>query len=321
MSSPLQPDDRFEAGTIQEARELLNAELPDQRFVDDQYLDWLYNKNPYGQAITGFRRNDQGVLDGHYALIPQRYSTVDGPIPFMFSLNAVSRSGAQKKGHFVSLTKELFGRARDAGFVGAIGVTNDNSTRAVKRTDFRYLGPMPVIVRPAVGRLRSTWSHHRVDAELLDGDFLERMLVDAPLEAQRGMRNLWTPEYLRWRLASPHNRGYVIHISDDLFVVSNQHRVGPVPVAVILKVLLRRPTAKPQAMLDGHDAMLAAARFHNAPASLYGGFNIDVQVEGWHPPRSRLPSPMNLNYVPFTGAIPVTTFDVETYEFLDCDAY
>ena len=54
MSSPLQPDDRFEAGTIQEARELLNAELPDQRFVDDQYLDWLYNKNPYGQAIRDF---------------------------------------------------------------------------------------------------------------------------------------------------------------------------------------------------------------------------------------------------------------------------
>jgi hypothetical protein len=162
-----------ETGTFEEARELLNAELPDPRFVDDAYLDWLYRQNPYGPAITGFRRSgtapeagtangagtvdgagagdpdtgERSRLDGHYALIPQRYVTPDGPIPFMFSLNAVSRSGSQRRGTFVSLTKELFARAAEAGYVGAIGVTNDNSTRAVKRTAFRYLGPMPVIAR------------------------------------------------------------------------------------------------------------------------------------------------------------------------------
>ena len=55
---------------------LLDAELPDVRFRDDQYLAWLYEQNPYGPAI---QRNvdEDGVRVAHYALIPQWYRDRD----------------------------------------------------------------------------------------------------------------------------------------------------------------------------------------------------------------------------------------------------
>ena len=312
------------SGTLEEAQDLLNTELPDPRFVDGAYLEWLYHQNPYGDAITGFRRSESGDrLDGHYALIPQRYRTPEAQIPFMFSLNAVSRSGSQRRGTFVSLTRELFARAAEAGFVGALGVTNDNSTRAVKRTDFRYLGPMPVIVRPhrgSVGKTGSAWTHTRISEATLTTELLDRALEDVDCTPRRGIANDWNADYLKWRLQAPHNRGYVLHEHPDVVAISTVHRAGPLPVAVLLK-LLPRGAATERAPINANFVMEAIAGFHRAPAALYAGFNESAKITGYHPPRRLLPAPLNLNYVPFNGAIPTTGLHVATYEFLDCDAY
>src|SRR5436190_5732495 len=68
--------------------ELLDAELPSPRFVDDAYLHWLYDENPYGPAIQR-AADDGGVRVAHYAMVPQRYRGPDGVVPAAFSLNAV----------------------------------------------------------------------------------------------------------------------------------------------------------------------------------------------------------------------------------------
>lgn len=307
-------------GTLENARELLNAELPDPRFVDERYLRWLYHENPYGEGIYGFRYDDAGRCVGHYGLIPQRYATPGGPIRFMFSLNAVSRTGGQRRGVFVSLTKELFARAAEADYVGAVGVTNDNSTRAVKRTAFRYLGPMPVVVQPRrPGRKTADRWHHHSAADVCGNTALADELCGSLVRpARRGVRNEWTSQYLRWRLGSPNSRPYTVHSNDRFVVVSTVHHVGPVPVGVVLKVLAREA---PTTAISGGEVMQAVAEFHGAPAALYAGFNCEVAIGGWHPPRRLLPAPLNLNYVPFNGTIPATSFDLETYEFFDCDAY
>ncbi|HEY8061024.1 MAG TPA: hypothetical protein VID94_19810, partial [Acidimicrobiales bacterium] len=67
--------------------ELLNAELPDPRFVDDAYLAWLYDRNPDGPAIQA-AADEGGVRVAHYALVPQTYRNAAGEAPFLFSLNA-----------------------------------------------------------------------------------------------------------------------------------------------------------------------------------------------------------------------------------------
>ncbi len=79
--------------------ELLAAELPAARYVDEAYLRWLYDENPYGPAIQR-GVDDDGVRVAHYALIPQRYRGRDGVVPAAFSLHAVVRSGTQRKGYF-----------------------------------------------------------------------------------------------------------------------------------------------------------------------------------------------------------------------------
>jgi len=79
--------------------ELLNAELPDPRFVDEEYLTWLYYRNPVGPAIQAAADED-GVRVAHYALVPQTYRNAAGAAPFLFSLNAVTRRGTQRKGYW-----------------------------------------------------------------------------------------------------------------------------------------------------------------------------------------------------------------------------
>ena len=59
---------------------LLAAELPDARYVDEAYLHWLYDLNPYGPAIQrGVDEDDVRVA--HYALVPQRYRGPEGVVP------------------------------------------------------------------------------------------------------------------------------------------------------------------------------------------------------------------------------------------------
>ena len=52
--------------------ELLNAELPDPRFVDASYLHWLYDRNPLGAGIFDSVDDDDGSRLAHYALIPHQ---------------------------------------------------------------------------------------------------------------------------------------------------------------------------------------------------------------------------------------------------------
>src|SRR6478672_4682514 len=95
--------------------ELLQAELPAARYVDETYLRWLYDENPYGAAIQR-AVDDDGVRVAHYALIPQRYRGRDGVVPAAFSLHAVVRSGTQRKGYFQKLGAEIYDEAGAAGW-------------------------------------------------------------------------------------------------------------------------------------------------------------------------------------------------------------
>lgn len=310
----------------EKSTELLDAELPDPRFVDTRYLTWLYDQNPHG---PGFHESvdEDGVRMAHYAVIPQEYRSADGPARMVFSLNAVTRSGAQRKGWFTTLGERLYARAADWGALGVIGVSNENSTPpVVRKLGFRLLGPLPVKVVPAAGRAAAGVATYRADgafltgpagAEILDG------LDDQPVEH---WVNRWTPEYLRWRLAAPNMASpYWVHASRGLVAVTAREHVGGVPVAVVLKLAPRasRPELHPdyQLPLDAAGLVRAACRFHRAPFAVYAGFNRHVTLRGIRPPRRLLPSPLNLIYRGLSPEAPNETFELDTFEFLDMDAY
>ena len=137
------------AGPVDHRRtaELLDAELPALRFRDGTFLEWLYDENPLGPGIHE-SIDDEGVRVAHYGLIPQEYRSQEGPAPFVFSLNAVTRSGLQRKGYFSQIGQRIWAEAAERGVIGVVGVTNDRSLKPVVRLGWRFIGRLPVLVVP-----------------------------------------------------------------------------------------------------------------------------------------------------------------------------
>jgi hypothetical protein len=311
MTSPSPPD---RARDNQRNTGLLAAELPDARYVDEAYLHWLYDENPYGPAIQRAVDEDD-VRVAHYALIPQRYRGRDGVVPAAFSLHAVTRSGTQRKGYFQKLGAEIYDEAGAAGWQFSSGVCNDKSIGAVtKYMGWKTPGPLPVklcVPTHTGGGVAS----QRVDAALLESDRFAELtagLDDFPVDQ---WTNSYTPEYLRWRLACP-STTYALHTTDDLVAVSTTDTRFGVRAAVILK-LLRRSERPVRA-----DRVIAAAcRFHRAPYAVYAGFNTRVKVRGIQPPRKLQPSPLHLILRSLSPTVDQATLTLDTFEFLDMDAY
>jgi hypothetical protein len=61
--------------------------------------------------------------------------------------------------------------------------------------------------------------------------------------------------------------------------------------------------------------------YHRAPVIVYAGFNARVRVRGLRPPRRWQPSPLNLIFRSLTERAPKRGFRLDTFEFLDMDAY
>jgi hypothetical protein len=296
--------------------ELLRAELPAARYVDDVYLRWLYDENPYGPAIQR-AVDDDGVRVAHYALIPQRYRGTDGVVPAAFSLHAVTRSGTQRKGYFQQLGAEIYDEAATAGWQFSTGVCNDKSIGAVvKYMGWKTPGPLPVKLCVPLHTGRGVHSEP-VDAALLASsrfaDFTSG-LDDFPVEQ---WTNSYCSDYLRWRLACPSTR-YAIHTTDDVFAVTTTDVRFGVRAAVILKVLRRGSATEPT---TADSIVGAACRFHRAPYAVYAGFNPRVRLRGIQPPRRLQPSPLHLILRSLSSAVDQDTLAVDTFEFLDMDAY
>lgn len=297
--------------------ELLDAELPDERFVDDQYLHWLYDLNPLGPAYQQ-EADEDGVRVAHYALIPQTYRSPSGRHPFVFSLNAVSRSGAQRKGYFGTLQLRVWSQARDGGVEAGIGVTNARSHRGVEIMGWRMAGQMPVqIVVPSPLRPRR-WQSWNATPEFVSSPTFAELatgLDDHPVEH---WTNCWTAEYLAWRLSSPNGARFTIHACDDLLAISTRSDFKGVPVAVLVKFLPRHGHAE---RVSAAPAISEACHFHRAPAAVYAGFNRLVSVRGIPAPERLKPAPLNLEICTLSDQIRQDTFTLDTFEFLDMDAY
>lgn len=296
--------------------DLLNSELPDRRFEHSDYLAWLYDRNPDGSGFTGSRDEDD-IRVAHYALVPQRYRNADGPGPFVFSLNAVSRTGSQRKGYFVEIGHEIFARAAAGGRVAITAVANDKSTPgAIKYLGYRHLGPMPVAVTVPNPFRAWGWRSVVVTEDWLGSQDFTDLAGELDDHPATGWTPSWQADNLRWRLSRPRGE-YVVHVGPDLMAVSTRDVVRGVPFVVILKLLPRRGVTG----LSGRGAVAAACRHHRAPFCVYAGLNAHVTMRGLPLPDRLRPAPLNLLVRSLSDTVPQETFQLDTFEFLDCDAY
>ncbi len=294
---------------------LLAAELPNARLLDTAYIHWLYDENPYGPAVQR-NADDDGQRVAHYGMIPQRYRGPDGVVPAGFSLNAVVQTGAQRKGWFRQLGPEVYEGAREAGWQFATGVCNDKSIGTViKYLGWKTPGPLPVRVCPPGLRAGDVESH-AVDGAFFAGPF-ERLAAGLDETPVRTWTNSYTPEYLRWRLA--YSARVVRGAREQRARRCEHHRQA------VRSPGGGDPEASPAAGRSGPlraDAIVAAAcRFHRAPYAVYAGFNEHVKVRGIQPPRRFQPSPLHLILRSLSDIIDQDALSIDTFEFLDMDAY
>lgn len=308
----LRDDSSFEA-----AAELLDFELPDQRFTDGRYLRWLYEQNPLGPGIWS-DANEDGVRVAHYGLTPMLYRDESGDRQCMFSLNACTRRTVHRKGWFRTLAVDNYERAAEAGAHGVIGVTNDKSTKPVVTVlGFRLLGPMPVVVIPRLGRGAKVETS-AVDEALIRDPVWQAVASGLDAHPARGWTNRYTEPFLAWRLLCPNSKRYAVHVSDELVAISTVDKLGPINIAVMLKFLPREGRVGP---LSYGALVNAACAFHSAPAAVYAGWNANVAVRGLRPPGRMKPSPLNLVYRSTSALAPNDSFRLDSWEFLDMDAY
>jgi hypothetical protein len=154
-----------------------------------------------------------------------------------------------------------------------------------------------------------------VDAALLGSDTFDELTGDLDDFPVQQWTNSYTPDYLRWRLACPSTR-YALHTSDDLVAISTTDTRFGVRAAVILKLLRRG-----EEPLRADRVIAAACRHHRAPYAVYAGFNARVTVRGIQPPRKLQPSPLHLILRTLSSRVDQDALTLDTFEFLDMDAY
>jgi GNAT superfamily N-acetyltransferase len=296
-----------EPSDIAATQDLLAEVFPGTRVSDEAYLRWLYLDNPDGPAIEANLDDERGRA-GHYAVVPCRLAEDEADVPAALSLNTAVHERARGGGVFTRLAEDAYAAALARGRTAILGVANANSTPGfVRRLQFDLLGPLPArILAPLPG----------APVPLRDGLPEDRRLgsILAAATEPAGASVRWTPQSLRWRLASP-AADYAAHDGEDWIAVTTVDRSHAVPVAVILAVLAARP-------LTGREARALVRRAcaaHRAPVALHVGHNDRVPLRGLPLPARWRPSPLNLIFRRLQGDAPAPRF--ARLEFLDFDAY
>jgi hypothetical protein len=177
---------------------------------------------------------------------------------------------------------------------------------------------MPVTIVVPLGR-GGGFEHHPVDGAFLASTTFDELAATVDQHEAVNWTNSYPPEQLRWRLARPHG-GYTVHADDELVVVSTTSHYGPVPLAVVLKLFPRGPRRMGES-LSARRAIAAVCRHHRTPAAVYAGFNALVRVRGVPLPARLRPAPLNMIAHSLSDEVPQETFRLDTFEFLDVDAY
>jgi hypothetical protein len=304
------------------ATALLDQELPDPRFASSDYLHWVYRENPLGRAWERHQQVPAGKttkLAAHYVNVPRRYRGAAGErSDGAWSLNAVVDHDHQRVRHFTRIGLEIYEEAAATGASFVVGVTNEKSTGAVvKYMGWRLAGPLPVRIVQPLGRGRRAMSHAEIDPTWLDSTAFEEFAATVDRHAVEGWATDYTADVLRWRLACPET-SYFLHQANDVALITTKSNLGPIPACVVLKAF---PLSAGTAEIDATRAIRSATRFHRAAFSVYAGFNGSVSIRGIRPPRRLQPSPLNLIIRHLDPAVDQDAIVLDTFEFLDMDAY
>jgi len=308
-------------GDLASTAALLNTVFAPDPPVGTEELDWYYRSNPEGEAAVG-RVEEGGRQVGNYSLVPLRFERADGTrLRLGLGVDLAVHPEARGTGTFRATVEESYRQGIASGLDGILGVANaESSPRMVKAMGWSLLPPLPLRVllpRPPGGGVE----HLQVDSDLLASGRIYDLLPQRTRGGSAGFTAIWSADLLVWRLARPRGN-YVLHVLEDLLVVSTHTSFAGLPVAVALKTLTRHPIPEP---LDCGRVAGAIAAYHHTPLVVHWGINPDVAYKGPVVPRRLQPRPLDLVLHPFTVAgsrnFDPGAFAMAGFEFLDFDAY
>ena len=112
--------------------DLLNIVFPNQNSIKFEYLDWLYNSNPDGKAVTYNVWMNNNIV-AHYAVIPTNLHLFGKKTSGLLSLNTAVHPNFKGKRYFTKLANLTYKKAKELGFKFVIGVANAASTPIQKK--------------------------------------------------------------------------------------------------------------------------------------------------------------------------------------------
>lgn len=277
---------RFSPEDLRRYAELFSACFPTAgKLGDTSYLDWLYRRNPLGEAV-GFNAVDEGRLAAHY-ICTRALVEFDGvETPALLSLNTATHPDYQGRGLFTRLAEHTYeaGASEGAGLV--YGVANANSTPGfVRKLGFQLVQPLES--RVGVGSLgRFDWSGAAAAARF---------------------RQNWRPDYLAWRCSNPTNPVRIASVgADSVGLVAATGRL-------LVKAWAEIPRG-PGSYRPETAAPLARVWLGLMPPGC-GRFRLYPEL----PARLR-PSPLNLIFRGLASQAPLKA-EESLFSFLDFDAF
>lgn len=150
---------------------------------DIRYLEWLYNKNPNGKAIS-YNIENKNEIVGHYVIIPVELNINGIKERSALSLNTAVNNNFRGKGFFKIMAKKTYEKAKELGIKYIIGVANSQSTKLFFRHfNFENLGQLDVKI--GIGNIKKKSSQ------------------------KKNLEFLWNSESLCWRIINPKHKYFI----------------------------------------------------------------------------------------------------------------
>ena len=293
---------------------LLAEVFPGSHISELAYLEWLYQRSPFGPVIEANLDDELGRA-GHYALVPIGLTRDGAERNGALSLNTAVHERARGGGTFVRLASQTIADAARRGVETVVGVANAASTPGfVRRLEFELLTPLPASMMIPTPGSRGGIRSGPADASAFARGGLAGACQPLLAAPAIGEGRLWTEQTLSWRLARPGAR-YALHRSDELLAVSCKDSRYGIPVAIVLKVFARSRLSD----ASRRALVRVACRFHRAPLALHVGLNELVDFPGLALPGRLRESPLNLIYRSLESQ--KRPASIVRFEFLDFDAY
>ena len=158
-----------------------------------EFLNWFYNKNPNGSALT-YNASYNNEVVGHYALIPIKINLKGKEHDAALSVFTAIDKKYRGLYLFNKLAKKTFEMAKNKGIKYIIGVSNQISTKLFIRY-FKFKLISKLDVKFGIGNIKK-------------------------VEKENNFKVIWNNESLSWRLKNP-RFNYQIHELKQNFLIYN----------------------------------------------------------------------------------------------------